>query len=163
MKQLSVTSVKILATPIVCVVPWTEKSGVMYGLKTPFIYEVKLGGYKIQFDVPEGFTYDSASLPMIAKMFFDKSDTRLLWSSACHDDDYSYAINKEQSYIPNINNNGVYLTRKQIDTIFRMLMIELGFPLFWSWVFYFSVRMFGWLFFKPSEKFSGNKLTMPQP
>lgn len=140
--------IRIIQEPSVRVTGYKRNNNVEYEIVIPLIYDVKLGSESFRFSVEEGFKYDSATIPVLARLFFDKSSKPLLYASASHDEDYSYAIDAKRSAVPDVYGSLVILSRKEIDQIFRELLILLGFNKTLAYLFYYSVRVFGGRYFR---------------
>lgn len=95
------------------------------------VYTEQLGEEKVWFEVEEGFETDFASIPKIFIPFLEWRD-KFNKASVIHD--YLY--------------NTKITTRKQADKIFLELMLVLGINKYKAYLFYFTVRLFGWLYWR---------------
>ena len=95
------------------------------------VYTEQLGEEKVWIEVPEGFETDFASIPKIFIPFLEWKD-KFNKASVVHDYLYHTKIT----------------TRKQADKIFLELMLVLGINKYKAYIFYYMVRVFGWLYWR---------------
>ena len=84
--------------------------------------------------IPRGFMWNGASIPKMARFILSNEELGVLEASCAHD--LLYANGGRIG-------NGVKLTRKQADTIFRHELIYYGIGSIRAYLAYEAVRMFG--------------------
>lgn len=84
-------------------------------------------------EVPAGVKTDFASIPGVGRIFLPKWG-KYGWAAIWHDWAYSTAG-------PDVN-------RKEIDELFLAFMKVTNTPIHEQFLIYYSVRLFGWMFFK---------------
>lgn len=94
-------------------------------------YTETLSKNKVYFTVPKGFETDFASVPKIFLSFLRWRDK---FNKAAVVHDWFY--------------NTKTISRKQADKIFLELMLVLGIEKYKAYIFYYIVRLFGWLRWK---------------
>jgi hypothetical protein len=106
-----------------------ESNGKKWRLAERFIvYTKQAGEEKVWIEVEEGFETDFASIPKIFLPFLEWRD-KFNKASVVHDWLY---------YTKQFN-------RKTADRIFLELMLALGISKFKAYLFYYVVRIFGWI------------------
>jgi len=95
------------------------------------VYTEQLGEEKVWIEVPEGFETDFASIPKIFIPFLAWKD-KFNKASVVHD----WLYHTKQ------------FDRKTSDKIFLELQLALGISKYKAYLFYYTVRMFGWLYWR---------------
>lgn len=103
------------------------------GRRFHLLYPVEYRYGELSWVVPAAATTDFASIPGIGRLFLPKWGM-YGWSAIWHDWAYSKA--------------GPDMTRKEIDDMFLAFMKVNNTPIHEQFLIYYSVRMFGWMFFK---------------
>ena len=101
---------------------------------------------EIEVHINAGFKYDSATLPRIARLVFDSSDPRICVPSSFHDEAYSFAFNHSYCKLPVLISGHpriIKLSRREIDLIYRQLLIRFGMPRWVSAFIYYPLRVGG--------------------
>lgn len=124
-----------------------------YVLLTHLNFTVACNDHSMSFTIPKGFKYDSASLPRLAQLFWNKSNPEILCASAAHDFWYSQPSRGDLTVLTTHDMRRVLITRREIDIIFRELLIALSFPVWQAYLFYYAVRLFGSSHFNKSQKY----------
>ena len=88
--------------------------------------------------VPKGFTTDFASIPGIGRIFLPRWGL-YGWGAILHD--YLYA-----------KNGPIGVSRKEADRMFLVFMKLRDTPIWQMLTIYYSVRLFGWMFFRKTNK-----------
>jgi len=105
-----------------------EKDGKHWTLEEDFEYYTDLLGNRIYITVPSGFITDFASIPKIFHSFIEDKDK---YNKAAVVHDWLY-------------NSRIY-DRKTADKIFLEAMTVLNIHPIKRHIFYFAVRLFGWI------------------
>jgi hypothetical protein len=109
-----------------------ESDGKKWRLAERFIvYTEQVGEEKIWIEVEEGFETDFASIPKIFIPILEWKD-KFNKASVIHD----WLYNTKQ------------FDRRTADKIFLELMLALGINKFKAHIFYYTVRLFGWLYWR---------------
>jgi len=95
--------------------------------------------YKITIVVPVGFITDGASIPKILSFIGSSFNGRYVLPAIIHD----YLYSKTSSFIKKNN-----ISRLKADIIFLDMMLEYGVKKWKAYLFFISVRIFGWIRFK---------------
>lgn len=106
-----------------------QKDGKSFKLCEDVIYQYDSESWK----VPAGTSTDFASIPWFGRWLLPKWG-RYGWAAILHDFLYS--------------NTGPDYTRKRCDNLFLLFMKLRNTPLWQMFFIYWSVRLFGWMFFK---------------
>jgi hypothetical protein len=109
-----------------------EANGKKWRLSEKFVvYTEQAGEEKVWIEVEEGFETDFASIPKIFIPFLEWRD-KFNKASVVHD----WLYHTKQ------------FDRKTADKIFLELMLALGINKYKAYIFYYMVRMFGWLYWR---------------
>jgi hypothetical protein len=95
------------------------------------VYTEQLGEEKVWIEVEEGFETDFASIPKIFLPFLEWKDK---FNKAAVVHDWLYHTKQ--------------FDRKTTDRIFLELQLALGINKYKAYLFYFTVRAFGWLYWR---------------
>jgi hypothetical protein len=95
------------------------------------VYTEQLGEEKVWIEVEEGFETDFASIPKIFLPFLEWKDK---FNKAAVVHDWLYHTKQ--------------FDRKTTDTIFLELQLALGINKYKAYIFYYIVRVFGWLYWR---------------
>lgn len=112
-----------------------EKDGEHWVLEADFEYYTDLLGERVYINVPQGFETDFASIP---KIFLPLIAYKDKFNKAAVVHDWLYR-------------SKVY-DRKTADRIFLEAMLVLNINKFKAYLFYYTVRLFGWIFWNRSKK-----------
>jgi len=105
-------------------------------LLTDFRY--KMNG--TEYVIPEGFTFDGASIPKFLRSFFSPVGV-LLIGGLVHDYMYKYAALKPAA----VKGSLLMVDQKKADQIFRDINIEVNGFYFMNYLAYWSLRIGGWV------------------
>ena len=105
-------------------------------LLTDFRY--KMNG--TEYVIPEGFTFDGASIPKFLRSFFSPVGV-LLIGGLVHDYMYKYAALKPAAAKGSL----LMVDQKKADQIFRDINIEVNGFYFMNYLAYWSLRIGGWI------------------
>lgn len=105
-------------------------------LLTDFRYTM----HGIDYVIPEGFTFDGASIPKFLRSFFSPVGV-LLIGGLVHDFMYKYAALKPAAKKGSL----LLVDQKKADQIFRDINIEVNGFYFMNYLAYWSLRLGGWL------------------
>jgi len=94
----------------------------------------------IDYVIPEGFTFDGASIPKFLRSFFSPVGV-LLIGGLVHDFMYKYAALKPAAKKGSL----LLVDQKKADQIFRDINIEVNGFYFMNYLAYWSLRLGGWL------------------
>ena len=105
-----------------------EKDGKHWTLEADFEYYTDINQERIYIKIPSGFRTDFASIPKIFHSFIEDKDK---YNKAAVVHDWLY--------------NTKMFDRKTSDKIFLEAMFVLGINKFKAYIFYYAVRLFGWI------------------
>ncbi|EDP74401.1 DUF1353 domain-containing protein [Hydrogenivirga sp. 128-5-R1-1] len=108
-----------------------EKDGKHWQLEKEFEYYTEIFGDRKYIQIPKGFTTDFASIPKIFHSFIEDRDK---YNKAAVVHDYLYSSKM--------------FDRKTSDRIFLEAMEVVGISKFKRYLFYLTVRLFGWLYWR---------------
>lgn len=108
-----------------------KPDGSHWELEAPFEYYTEIFGHKKYITVPKGFLTDFASIPKVFHSFIKDKDK---YNKAAVVHDWLY-------------NCKIY-DRKTADKIFLEAMAILGIHPIKRYIFYYAVRLFGWIRWK---------------
>lgn len=112
-----------------------ESDGKHWVLEAEFEYYTDILGERVYIKVPAGFETDFASIPKIFHSFIEDRD-KYNKASVVHDWLY---------------NSKIY-DRKTADRIFLEAMLVLGINKVKAYFFYYTVRLFGWIFWRRRKR-----------
>lgn len=115
-------------------------------------FNYSLGGS--QYVIPAGFKFDGASIPKFLHTFLSPVGV-LLMGGLVHDYMYKYEaqlINNKNYMDSNLKNEGVPVTQKKADQIFRDINIEINGFFFMNYLAYWSLRLGGFMAWNKHRK-----------
>lgn len=86
--------------------------------------------------IPKGFTTDLASIPWPMWWLFSPNDAQTIWPSILHD--WHYCCDAD-------------ISRLDADNIYYYALLENDTPRFKAFLYWWSVRSFGWLSFRKGQ------------
>tara|TARA_S200002703_G_scaffold158377_1_gene168570 strand:+ start:92 stop:694 length:603 start_codon:yes stop_codon:yes gene_type:complete len=107
-----------------------------------------------QYVIPAGFKFDGASIPKFLHTFLSPVGV-LLMGGLVHDYMYKYEaqlINNKNYMDPNLKNEGVPVTQKKADQIFRDINIEINGFFLMNYLAYWSLRLGGFMAWNKHRK-----------
>lgn len=99
-------------------------NGINYLIDKPLIIAVN----DREITIPKGFKTDLASIPRFFYFLFSPNETETVCPAILHD--YLYSC-------------GGWVKRKYADDVLHSFLLERGYPKYKSFLFYFTVRIFG--------------------
>lgn len=120
-----------------------------WSLAAPMRYCVGSVDSEECYTVPEGYTFDGATVPWPLTLVVPRTHSSYMGAAALHDYLYQYYHDR--------------MTRGHADAIFCEAMLVLGLNWVWAWLMWRSVRAAGWMVWyrrKPAT-FAGRFLKLP--